>query len=304
MKLKLVLFFLSCTPLIVCSQTIKGKVIDVQTGELLPYANIVLLNKNKGTTTDEKGKYEFDISGETTDTLLVSYLGYITQKITLEQFFESENNVLNIKMLESSSLIDEVVLEVKKAKYTSSTKINIKKKKTHITTVPYGYERVVLIENEKGKKGKLESLSFFFVKNTTDDYEVYPCYFRIKFYRYNKGVNLPEELLSYEEIIIKPKNETKKFEIDLNKYNIMFPVEGICVGLESIKPEFVKKPNTIMYTTAPRVSCTNAKTPLMWTSFMNKKFILKKNRYARKVFGSTKHFYVNLLVQMSVQYRK
>ncbi len=144
MKLRLLLSFLIFFPLLVCSQTIKGKVIDAETKEPLPYANIVLLSKNKGVTTNEDGLYSFDIKDETNDLLMISYLGYATQKISLEQFAGAVTNKLNIELSESTSVIDEVVLEVKKAKYSSSKIIGVKKKKGLVRELSMGQKNVRL----------------------------------------------------------------------------------------------------------------------------------------------------------------
>lgn len=75
---------------------LKGLVFDQETKEALPYANIYVLNKNKGAITNEKGQFTIDVSFlEKTDTLRFQYIGYKTKKITLSQF--DTLSVVNLK---------------------------------------------------------------------------------------------------------------------------------------------------------------------------------------------------------------
>ena len=85
---------------------------------------------------------------------MVSYIGYASQKIALHQFKDSAIQDFNIELTENSSLIDEVVLEVKKQKYSTTKTLGVKKKKRFVSGTQYGSEVVSFIENEKHKKGK------------------------------------------------------------------------------------------------------------------------------------------------------
>lgn len=105
---------------ILLSQTISGKVIDSKTKEPLPYANLSVLNTKTGTSTNENGSYVLGLkNSSSTDTLLVSYLGYQSVKFPLSKFKASNNDELSFMLIENKAQIDEVVLSVKKQKYTS-----------------------------------------------------------------------------------------------------------------------------------------------------------------------------------------
>jgi len=299
MKIKSILFFLSLFPLLVFSQIITGKVIDAHTKEPLPYANIVLLSKNKGVTTDEKGVYTFDVSGETDDLLLISYLGYTTQEIPLNQFSGTVDEILNIELTENSSLIDEVVLEVKKAKYSSPKIIGVKKKKRFKRGVQYGAEKCTLIENLRHIKGKVLGLNFYVKENSNSQFKTLPTYYRVKFYSYNTDKKQPGKLLSSKDVFVQPENKTKKIIIDLTHYNVLFPEEGICVGIETIKPSNIILPKNPMYTTAPSLVWVHGEKLNTWSSFMGKKWS-KSNR--KSVFN--KKYYTNPLIHLKVQFKK
>ncbi|MBP7169722.1 MAG: carboxypeptidase-like regulatory domain-containing protein [Bacteroidales bacterium] len=54
---------------------IRGKVLDAQTNEPLPYVNVTFKNTTQGTITSEKGEFFLE-SRTATDTLIVSFVGY------------------------------------------------------------------------------------------------------------------------------------------------------------------------------------------------------------------------------------
>ena len=304
MKFKITLFFLIFFPLLVCSQSITGKIIDAETKEPLPYANIVLLSKNKGVTTNEEGLYSFDIKGETKDFLLISYLGYTTQKISLKQFLGTVNNELNIELSENSSMIDEVVLHVKKAKYTSSKKIGVDKQLFKFgVSVPFGFEQCVLIKNPSFQEGKVNELVLFLKKRENHQYEVLPTFFRVKFYEYDVRYKRPGKLLSYEQIILKPENKTQKVRVDLKEYYIKYPKEGIGVGIETFNP-IKRRDSKTMYLTSPCLRFTYDKEPLTWQSYKDKAWEKNERKLRSKVFGKVKYNYSNPMIQMKVQFRK
>lgn len=65
---------------------IRGTIIDKNTNEVLPYANIVILHKYKGTVSNEGGGFSFDLSPfSPEDTLSFQYIGYKSQKILVNQ---------------------------------------------------------------------------------------------------------------------------------------------------------------------------------------------------------------------------
>ncbi len=70
--------------------TLKGKVIDAETGDPIAFASVFLKGKTTGITTDFEGNYLFKASS-LGDSLSVSYLGYTTQTKALTQ--DSEQTV-------------------------------------------------------------------------------------------------------------------------------------------------------------------------------------------------------------------
>ncbi len=63
---------------------ISGKISDSKTLEPLIGANVYLKSLKKGVISDIKGYFTFNIEGDTTDKIVVSYMGYKTTEITLK----------------------------------------------------------------------------------------------------------------------------------------------------------------------------------------------------------------------------
>ena len=82
--------------------TVKGQVVD-ENGESVIGASVLLKGTTNGVITDINGN--FVLEGVTGGTLLVSYVGYQTQEITVVP-----GKVLKIVMKEDAELLDEVVV--------------------------------------------------------------------------------------------------------------------------------------------------------------------------------------------------
>ena len=97
-------------------KTINGTVTDLE-GIPLPSANILIQGTSRGTDSDFDGKFTIQVNvGET---LLVSYIGYETQRIII-----GEQNTLNIQLKES---------DANKLKEVVVTSLGIKKTRKSLT---------------------------------------------------------------------------------------------------------------------------------------------------------------------------
>ncbi len=92
MRYLVILFFFLNISVLPQNLTIKGKIIDSETLQPLPSANLVIAGTGLGTTTEEDGS--FVLTGKFTrdDILEVSYVGYSTVKIALTN--EDLNNII------------------------------------------------------------------------------------------------------------------------------------------------------------------------------------------------------------------
>jgi len=88
----------------IMQETISGVITDAQTGEALPGVNIVIKNTSTGTSSDITGAYEINVPS-LSDTLIFSYIGYVTQEIALEGRTE-----LNVEMVMDAIMGEDIVV--------------------------------------------------------------------------------------------------------------------------------------------------------------------------------------------------
>jgi len=96
---------------------IQGTVKDLK-GKPLPYVNIFIENTYKGTTSNEDGQYELNISKTGNYVIVFQFLGYKT--LTKELKIESLPHRLDVVMEEENIDLKEVVIDVKKILQTAS----------------------------------------------------------------------------------------------------------------------------------------------------------------------------------------
>ena len=92
---------------------VRGKVFDAQTGEPLPFVNVIFTNSNVGTTTDLDGVFSLD-TRYATESVTASFLGY--EDLTLVINKEERNN-LTFRLRPESLQLENVTVVAKKGKY-------------------------------------------------------------------------------------------------------------------------------------------------------------------------------------------
>ncbi len=84
------------------AQQVSGTVKDAATGDPLPGASVVVKGTSTGTSTNFDG--EFSIPANNGDVLVFSYIGFITQEVTVS------SSVVNVNLREDAQQLDEVVV--------------------------------------------------------------------------------------------------------------------------------------------------------------------------------------------------
>lgn len=88
------------------STRIRGVVTDAETHEILPYVNVVFKNTTIGTITNVNGEYFLE-TRLPVDSLVVSFIGYITKKIVVQP---SIFQTVSVGLVPESFELDEVVI--------------------------------------------------------------------------------------------------------------------------------------------------------------------------------------------------
>ena len=89
------------------SLKVSGTIVNDNDNQPLSYANIINVNKVKGTTTDTKGNFEIEVSQS--DTLHVSLLGFQSIKVRVTNDW-LKNKITVIKLTEKAIALEEVVI--------------------------------------------------------------------------------------------------------------------------------------------------------------------------------------------------
>ena len=103
---------------------VSAKVIDVKTGEVLPYANITI-DKSQHQVTNEEGFFSIPESKPDGTTIAVSFFGYMTRELSLSQL---KSAGMVVTMSPAAIELQEVTaLKPDPAKIMASVKANLKK---------------------------------------------------------------------------------------------------------------------------------------------------------------------------------
>jgi TonB-dependent receptor len=117
--------------LIAQTGTVRGTIYDDTSGETIIFCNIVVAETSKATTSDLDGAYSFELEVGTY-TLVFSYLGY--SDLTISDVTVEANKItsLNIRIKETSEVIDEVVISAKASRNTEAALATIKRRSTNV----------------------------------------------------------------------------------------------------------------------------------------------------------------------------
>ena len=144
-----ILFFL-CSTITFAQQEISNKVLDFFKDEPIESASVYIKTTAIGTITNADGKFALRIPRENaTDTLVVSSIGYSTEKIPLDQFDASEP----IYLVEEVASLDEVVLEAEERPKTGNEIVLKAIEKLPLTMPDSSYiQKGFLRHKERNKK--------------------------------------------------------------------------------------------------------------------------------------------------------
>lgn len=100
MKRKILLLLLAVIAATAVGQTVKGRVVDDESGEALPSASVYAKSLAEGTSTDSEGRFEMAVPvGETVD-LRISYVGYKEMAVKVK----SGSAAIEVRLLRGNEL--------------------------------------------------------------------------------------------------------------------------------------------------------------------------------------------------------
>jgi hypothetical protein len=206
-----ILFFLFTFSI---SAQIKGVVVD-ENNNPIPYVNIWMENENIGTTSEENGSFQLNVSKD--KNLIFSAIGYkksttfFKEKIVLEKEFYKLDEVIIVNL-----------------KLTKELEIGDSKKINHSYLsgeLPWIYAKYFPYKEEYSETPFLKKI-IVFTKS-----KINKAKFKIHLYTMGEDGNPNSDILS-EDILVSVKSGLKENQIDLSKHKIKIPKEGICIGYE------------------------------------------------------------------------
>jgi hypothetical protein len=224
-KVFIITFFLLSLSILTRSQrppvadiNIKGKIVQQENNQPLPYVSIGVLNKSLGTLTDTLGNFSFQVGRENlTDTLKISLIGYLSKKITVKDFLESKEKTigLNIKFTELAEV------EITSGKSGTETigrqgngkliQVSIHNKKSVEETI--GSEMGMRYKTKQAS-ATLKDFNFYISGNNFN-------YIKYRINIYSVKDNMPDTLIYNRQIFMTIDNfKTGWIKVDLMPLNI------------------------------------------------------------------------------------
>ncbi|WP_111707013.1 erythromycin esterase family protein [Lutibacter citreus] len=205
------------------NRLLKGQVIDFETGEPIPYSNIIMKKEEIYRVADENGYFELPISNKILEKSMVNItsIGYENKAILLSKF----KNKINLKPIFEK--LNEVVIKAKASPKVILQKA-IKAIKNNHPIKPFNFKRYANIIINKNDKTLLN------LELVTKDYDQgylspYVITQKVEQIKYNKNLypkkykytsqfyQMRENAIRYANILHKRKN--KKFELHFIKSN-------------------------------------------------------------------------------------
>lgn len=156
-------------PILCAAQTtkVKGRVIDANTKEALPFCNISFIKSTVGTITDQTGFFSIDAK-QATDSISVQYVGYNRRSFPVKK---NTTNNYTIELIPQNYALQEVVVRPgENPAHAFFRKIVANKSRNSVTNLPsYSYNAytkmqidVNNIKNELKDKKLLKQFKFVF----------------------------------------------------------------------------------------------------------------------------------------------
>ncbi len=233
MKQIIFAFFTILSTALVAQEECKGTVTDAESGVPIPYVNVGIIHKDKGTVTDQQGEFTFDIPKELhDDSIRFSSIGFEPKTLLVSEFLQMVDSNNNIMLMPEITRLEEVVVVADKLTQ------KVLGSKTKSRSMRGGF-RAAALGHEVGIRIKIKESPTYIKKfhtnvlsNTNPETR-----FRLNFYSIKDGV--PHEKIVRENIIFSIDVEEGTYTLDLSEYNIVVKEDFYCTIelVENLRPE-------------------------------------------------------------------
>ena len=226
-----ILLFLFATQMLLSQHTLRGRIVDSNSGVPVDYVNIGIINQAIGTVSQENGSFllQFEASDlNDKDIVQFSRIGYETLRFSLESLLTKLEEDPNIVMKEVLYELEEIIVSNIDAKKNRIGYISTSQSLFGFwnDSLALGGEHASKIRIKKSPL-KLEDLSFNIITSISDSLLV-----RVNLYEIEKG--LPGKNISNRNILHTITRKRGRVTIDLSPYNIVVK-DHFIVSLELLK---------------------------------------------------------------------
>lgn len=214
----------------VYSQTIKGKIISTE-GKPIAWASLAYIDNSIGTYSNELGIFVLSLSPK--DSIYVHALGFHDKKISVKSLKPDDEN--SIILIEKPLTINEVIVN----SYSSKSK-----------NLRIGFFDHPDNESCDGRWGLRPGISdYIYLKNNTPEssyllkrilvdlkpniYDQNRSRIRIRIRQVTNNQQPGEDLL-VSNVLIDVHRLQRKLKVDISKHKILFPKNGVFIGIEYI----------------------------------------------------------------------
>jgi hypothetical protein len=204
---------------------LRGTVIDKETNKPLMFSIVEIKALKIGTYSDSIGNFTITYKS-INDTVEFYSLGYKSKKYQIADFNKLTNKA--IKLEPNYINLKEVVVVPHKYKTIKLGTTTKKPWRLQVANI-FGGQYGIYIKNTFKETGYVKNVSFYITKV---GYPNTP--FRIRIYSKDQLKECPGKDLLNENVIVSNPNGEGWFTVDISKYSVPFPADGIFVTMEWI----------------------------------------------------------------------
>ena len=205
--------------------TLRGTIFDKANSTKIPYATVGLMKENIGVNADENGDFILKLkSSKLNDTLIVSSVGFVTQKISIANILDTNINIL---LAEQITILDEFFVNPN-YQWTTSTLNNFSDCGNQFV-VSSGYLHQVAQHFLAPK----ENTRLTKVKICRAHGKPQKTIFRIRVYDIDTLTGGPGEDLCDKIVEVKSKNNV--VNVNMEEYKVKIPHKDFFVAVEWLK---------------------------------------------------------------------
>lgn len=214
------------------SKEAKGVVIDESTKKPIPYVNISILKSQAGTSSNEDGSYSLEIKeSDFNKDIILTSLGYKDSIIPVKKFINQKNILLKATIEELNEVLISKKFEEKFLVVNQIKKGKIRGLSMVTRNSPYMMALFFPYKNDYSQTKNLNSLIIYLNNKSFFGPKKFPSKFRVRLFSIGKD-GLPDNDLISEGVIVETITGQKKVELDISKFNLLFPKDGFYVALE------------------------------------------------------------------------